>query len=311
MTAVMLSKRRLSSMKLKISFAVTLATVSASAFAVIPTGFVSNASPTSWVLLDVPDPGDNSNTGYSNYYGSITFDDWGYRGPLGVTRVDYQVGAGFNAASTGQIQEVTTRDPDWLTPDAKSGAVKHVDANFTEGDFGLNSGGFFTGTDMPDANMDGGVNFYHWPYSSPAGSVFANMLIDTDGNYFVERADMNFAFYDQFNYNTGPTDGSGAPSVTPIDTGINFQPYAISDAKGWCGSTMIANPDGVDQMAGQLTFDFAIDVFYGDADYSQPNKPQTEIIPAFSMTSYGDYMKELGYALRRAGIAWDNLNEVV
>jgi hypothetical protein len=44
------------------------------------------------------------------------------------------------------------------------------------------------------------------------------------------------------------------------------------------------------QMAGQLTFDFAIDVFYNDNDYSQGWKPQTEIIPAFSMTSYGDYV---------------------
>jgi hypothetical protein len=28
------------------------------------------------------------------------------------------------------------------------------------------------------------------------------------------------------------------------------------------------------------------------------------------MTAYGDYMKELGYALRRVGIKWDNLNDL-
>jgi hypothetical protein len=28
------------------------------------------------------------------------------------------------------------------------------------------------------------------------------------------------------------------------------------------------------------------------------------------MTCYGDYRKEIGYALRRTGIQWDNLDEV-
>ena len=284
-------------MKFKYLLAATLATVSASAFAVIPAGFTGNSAPTSWTLLDVTDPGDGSNTGYASYYGAITFDDWGYRGPTPtgdpgdrVTREDYQVGPGFDGGSVGQIQKVTTLGPDWLTPDAPSGSVKHVDANFTEGDFGVNDAGYFTGTPILGANMDGGVNFYHWPYSSPPGSVFSSMLIDTAGNYFVDRADMNFAFYGEFDYNTGPTDGSGPALITPIDTGINFQPYPISDGSGWCGSTMASDPNGVTQMAGQLSFDFAIDVFYGDADYSQPFKPQTEIIPAFSMTSYGDYV---------------------
>jgi hypothetical protein len=27
------------------------------------------------------------------------------------------------------------------------------------------------------------------------------------------------------------------------------------------------------------------------------------------MTCYGDYMKEVGYAIRRVGIQWDNLDE--
>jgi hypothetical protein len=28
------------------------------------------------------------------------------------------------------------------------------------------------------------------------------------------------------------------------------------------------------------------------------------------MTCFGDYRKEIGYALRRVGIQWDNLDEV-
>jgi hypothetical protein len=48
-----------------------------------------------------------------------------------------------------------------------------------------------------------------------------------------------------------------------------------------------------------------------DVAYDVPDQLVAERMPGFHwMTSYGDYLKELGYALRRAGIAWDNLNEV-
>jgi hypothetical protein len=48
-----------------------------------------------------------------------------------------------------------------------------------------------------------------------------------------------------------------------------------------------------------------------DVAYDVPDRLVAERMPGFHwMTSYGDYMKELGYALRRVGIAWDNLNEV-
>ncbi len=48
-----------------------------------------------------------------------------------------------------------------------------------------------------------------------------------------------------------------------------------------------------------------------DVAYDVPDQLVAERMPGFHwMTCYGDYMKELGYALRRAGIAWDNLNEV-
>jgi hypothetical protein len=180
---------------------------------------------------------------------------------------------------------VVTRDADWLTPDAPSSSVAYGE-NFVETDFG--APGYAPQTDLPGANMDAGVNFYHWPYTSPAGSTFSNMQIDKAGNYFIAREDMDFAFYDTFAYNTGPTDGSGAPVIQNVDTGINFQPYAISDAAGWCGSTLVSDPYGVEQMAGQVTFDFAIDVYYGDG--GPGGFFQTEIIPEFVMRSYGDYI---------------------
>ena len=46
-----------------------------------------------------------------------------------------------------------------------------------------------------------------------------------------------------------------------------------------------------------------------DVAYDVPDQLVAERMPGFHwMTSYGDYMKELGYALRRVGITWDNLN---
>ncbi len=46
-----------------------------------------------------------------------------------------------------------------------------------------------------------------------------------------------------------------------------------------------------------------------DVRYSVPDRIVAERMPGFHwMTGYGDCMKELGYALRRVGIKWDNLN---
>jgi len=48
-----------------------------------------------------------------------------------------------------------------------------------------------------------------------------------------------------------------------------------------------------------------------DVAYDVPDQLVAERMPGFHwMTGYGDYMKELGYAVRRVGIAWDNLDEV-
>ena len=48
-----------------------------------------------------------------------------------------------------------------------------------------------------------------------------------------------------------------------------------------------------------------------DVRYDVADQLVAERMPGFHwMTGYGDYRKELGYALRRVGIAWDDLNEV-
>jgi hypothetical protein len=46
-----------------------------------------------------------------------------------------------------------------------------------------------------------------------------------------------------------------------------------------------------------------------DVGYDVPDQVVAERMPGFHwMTGYGDYLKELGYALRRVGIQWDNLS---
>jgi hypothetical protein len=46
-----------------------------------------------------------------------------------------------------------------------------------------------------------------------------------------------------------------------------------------------------------------------DVAYDVPDDLVAERMPGFHwMTCYGDYLREIGYAIRRVGIAWDNLN---
>jgi hypothetical protein len=48
-----------------------------------------------------------------------------------------------------------------------------------------------------------------------------------------------------------------------------------------------------------------------DIQYECPDRLLAERMPGFHwMTCFGDYRRELGYALRRVGIQWDNLDEV-
>lgn len=204
---------------------------------------------------------------YLGSTGTIVFNDWGYTGPTGVGANDFQVGSGFDSSSIGQIQHVITRAPDYLTPDPSSNIV-----------------GDLTGTPVfSNANMDGAVNFYQWGYTTPEDSTFTAMKIDTAGNYFIAKQDMSFGKYDVFEYR----DVTGVNPDQTFDTRINFKPYTVSDATGWCGSVLAPEPGGLSQMAGQVTFDFAMDVYFdfGGGDIFS----STQLAPAFVMRSYGDY----------------------
>lgn len=208
---------------------------------------------------------------YGGFGGTITFDDHGYVGPTGVGALDFEVTStvtgitGFDASRVGQVQNVVTKDPDWVTSDPLHNVYNDR-----------------TNALLPNANMDGTVNFYQWGYTTVGGSTFNKMTIDTAGNYHVARNDMSFQYYDVFQYNNGS-------SVQTIDTKINFQPYAVSDAKGWCGSVLATNPDALETMAGQVTFDFAFDVFREGTIGGTPTPMSTEIVPGFVMRSYGSY----------------------
>ena len=214
--------------------------------------------------------------------GTITFDDWGFVGPNGRTALDFEPHNGFNADSIGQRQHVVTRDPDLLTPDAVYDHRPDV-----------TGGAWFGGS-----NMDAAVNFYKWAYTTKGGSTFNNMLVDTDGDYFIAQEDMNFLLYDTYEHSgTLPEDHRRYQLDGTYYTNIAFQPYVLSDAKGWCGSVMATNPGALEPMAGQITFDFAFDVYHQTAPgvYTYSS---TEIVRDFEMRSYGtisvDVRNELG-----------------
>lgn len=223
------------------------------------------ATPTTWTTTI-------DSTTSSGTYGSITFNDWGYTGPTGVGAGDFQVGTGFDASRIGQIQHVVTKNPDGLTRDAPYDAYRELTDSTTD----LPA--------YPRANMDGAVNFYQWAYTTPVNSTFSNMQIDKAGNYHIGKTDMSFGFYDVFKY----TDTAGIKASTTKDTFFNFQPYATSDARGWCGSVLNQDPNGVGVMAGQVTFDFAMDVYY-DYGTNPGTFSSTQLIPGFVMRSYGSY----------------------
>ncbi len=223
------------------------------------------ATPTTWTTVIDPSV-------YNGSTGTIRFNDWGYTGPTGVGAGDSQVGAGFDSSRIGQVQHVVTTGPDWRTPDAAHNILPD-----------LNADGAF-----PNASMDSTVNFYKWGYTTVAGSTFNNMQIDKAGNYHIARDDMSFQFYDTFQYH----DTTGANPDQTYDSNINFKPYAISDAKGWCGSVLSANPSSLEFMAGQVTFDFAFDADVNNGPYmgnTGSMDTAIQVVPGFVMRSYGDY----------------------
>jgi hypothetical protein len=209
---------------------------------------------------------------YGGSYGSITFNDGGYTGPTGVSANDFKVGSGFDASRIGQVQKVVTKDPDYLTSDPGHAVAKDLsDLN--------NSSNWYS-----NGNMDGTVNFYQWAYTTGGGSTFSNMKIDRAGNYSIAKTDMSFKTYDIYQYR----DTTGVNPNATYDTKINFKPYTVSDAGGWCGSVLASGPAAVERMAGQVTFDIAFDVYF-DITPTFSSFSSTELIPDFVMRSYGSY----------------------
>ena len=212
----------------------------------------------------------------------VTFNNWGYAGPTGVGVNDFQVGTGFDATQIGQRQNVVTLNPDWNTSDPVATRVIRDPVN----------PGFETVKQTYlDANMDATVQFYAWAYTTVGGSTFTDMKIDKAGNYSVAKNDMAFQFYDVYQYHDGNTTNGTTPDST-WDTKINFQPYAISDARGWCGSVLTSGPNSLEQMAGQVTFDFAFDAYMLDGTPVPGAQGGTQVVPSFVMRSYGDYTVE-------------------
>jgi len=196
--------------------------------------------------------------------GSLILDDWGIVGPGGRTAMDFDpIGGGFDWNNLGYQQDIYTVDPDYKTPDA----TKTVwNESYTR--------------EFTNANMDAQTNFYHWAYTSPANSHFF-MSIEKDGDYLVKKNDMQFAFYNTFKYEEGaPEPGGTNPDFTRTTT-YSFQPYALSDGKGWCGSVLYDNPLAFAPMAGQITFDFAFDAYQGTTFIG------TQIYTGFQMRSFG------------------------
>lgn len=235
---------------------------------VLPAASALAATPTTWTTtIDAASFGST---------GTITFNDWGYTGPTGVGAGDFQVGSGFDASRIGQIQQVTTLDPNWLTPDPAKDVLKDMLPPSLMG---------YPGMTYTNASMDTTVNFYAWAYTTVGGSRFNDMTIDQAGNYFVARENMSFEFYDIFQYH----DVTGTNSDATYDTTVNFQPYAVSDARGWCGSVLTSDPNALEVMAGQVTFDFAFDAYLVDGTPVAGLGGGTQIVPDFVMRSYGSY----------------------
>ena len=204
---------------------------------------------------------------------TIRFDDWGFTGPGGRNAQQFEAINGFGRVT--QRQKVVTRAPDRLTPDSPQSIYQDLYQNPSVAG---------TVPKFPDANMDSQTNFYGWGYTSPAGSTFSNMRIDSDGDYLISRNDMQFGFYDTFSYQNEGASTTTADGDYP--TNISFQPYALSDAIGWCGSVLTSNPLSNEPMAGQVTFDFGFEAFFPGSAQT-PGTGALQIVKDFEMRSYG------------------------
>jgi len=218
------------------------------------------------IVLVVAGVGGASATVYTRTYanGTINIDDLGYTGPNGWTADDFPSTFGTLAYQ----QDIYTLGPNLKTPDAPNNIMRD---NF--------------GGTMTNANMDNQVNFGPFGYSSPAGMHFF-MSIDENGVYDVEKNDMQFSFYDFFDYYRNGTDMTPGSPYRHYDTAYNFFPYAVSDGVGWCGSAIYDNPNEFAAMGGQIKFDFAFDVYQTDRPFDG-HPDATVIVTDFEMRSFG------------------------
>jgi hypothetical protein len=248
-------------------------------------------------------------TTHGGWVGTITLDDWGFTGPNARTVEDFAPVNGFGngtyvsaidsscladasvctaddcvadpvSCGIGQKQRVITTGPDGITQDPPHDIL---------GDFLSPNGPY------QQANVDSLTNFYLWGYTSVAGSSFTNMLIDFDGDYQIAKDDMSFEFYNVIDYQQVVPEGG--IRVGTVDDGsygnkLAFQPYAVSDARGWCGSITATHPNAHEAMAGQVTFDVVFDVYFVNADGSLTYWT-SEIIKNFEMRSFGNISVDL------------------
>jgi len=237
-------------------------------------------------------------TTHGGWLGTITLDDWGFIGPEGRTAEDFLPHNGFGngvlnpatfdaciadpaSCGIGQMQHVITTGPDGITQDVPHDIL---------GDFLSPNGPY------PQANVDSLTTFFLWGYTTVAGSTFNNMLIDFDGDYHVPQNDMTFQFYNPIEYQQvvpeGGTRIAGSVADGIYSNKLAFQPYALSDAEGWCGSVVASHPNAHEAMAGQVRFDVAFDVYFKNADGSYTYW-STEITRGFQMRSFGDIAIDL------------------
>lgn len=146
--------------------------------------------------------------------------------------------------------------------------------------------------DLPDASPDGAATFFKYGFTVATGTQFMNMQVDKSGNYYVARRDMQWEFIDTFRYKKVGSAPGDPPEVA--DTQFNIQPYPISDAYGWCGALVPADPSALTPMAGQLIKDIAFDVWAADQSPADGAPPfSTEVVPSFVMRSFGLYVVDV------------------
>jgi len=205
-------------------------------------------------------------------FGKIgTFDDWGFPESAGREAFNFDHINGFGPITL--IQNEVTRLPDGVTQDPPH----TVFGNFLDANGNPVLDPFF-----PDANMDSSVNLFLFGYTDAGGSTFNNHQVDGDGDHLIPKADMSFNEYDLFLYR----DTTGTNDDRNFDTFINFQPFTMSDAGGWC----VFKPHPVaagEPMAGQVKFDFGFAVKIPDPDYGPTGPDMLQLIPGFQMRSYG------------------------